>query len=182
MRTNRLIALAALALSLGTAASAQAETVAAAWQQHEVRFYYAGFTSDYTCDGIRGQLKELLRTAGARPDIRVDGGCGGDFNQPQPFHNLKLTFSVPVPAEGGGSPGETFPAEWREVRISPRQPHGVDWGDCELVEQFADQVLPELHPRQVDDAVACVPHQNTPGQPDLRVTLLVPVTAPTGTH
>lgn len=177
MRTNRFVIPLVLVLPLGIAGAARAEAVDAAWQQHEIRFHYAGFTSDYTCDGIRTQLKRLLRTAGARDDIRISGGCGGDFGEPQPFHNLRLTFSVPVPSTDG-LPGETFAAEWREVRINPRRPNGVDWGDCELVEQFAEQVLPALAPQQVEDGTACVPHQNSPGQPDLTMTVLVPVQAP----
>jgi len=174
MNLTRIPARIFFAAALGMPAAASADSIAAAWESHQVEFHYAGFTSDYTCDGIRGQLKLLLRAVGARDDLRIEANCGGFSNEPQPFHRLKLAFSVPVPAPGGGSPGETFPAEWREVRIGRGQPRGMDWGDCELVEQFADQLLPAFNPLQLEDRVHCVPHQRTLGQPDLRMTLLVP--------
>jgi hypothetical protein len=178
MKPNRLPFGFFLAAALAAPAAAAADTVAAIWQAHQVEFRYSGFTSDYTCDGIRGQLKLLLQTAGARADVRIEGACGGFSHEPQPFHRLKLAFSVPVPAPGGGSPGETFPAEWREVRIRHGEPRGLEWGDCELVEQFAQQVLPAFNPEQIENDVHCVPHQRTLGQPNLRMKLLMPVPEP----
>jgi hypothetical protein len=51
----------------------------------------------------------------------------------------------------------------------------LDWGDCELVEQFAKQVLPAFNPQGLEDDVHCVPHRHSPGRPRLRMTLLMPV-------
>lgn len=167
------------ALLAGPAVSA-GEPVAAVWQAHQVEFHYSGFTSHYSCVGIRTQLRLLLRAVGARDDMRIEGSCGEIDNVPPPFHRLKLAFSVPVPAPGGGSPGETFPAERREVRIERGEPRGVEWGDCELVEQFARQVLPVLNPTQLEEDIACVPHRNTPGRPRLHMTLLMPAAPEVG--
>ena len=152
------------------------EPVAAVWQAHQVEFRYSGFTSHYSCEGIRTQMRVLLRAVGAHDDMRIEGSCGEIDHLPPRFHNLKLAFSVPVPAPGGGSPGETFPAEWREVRITRGEPRGVDWGDCELVEQFARQVLPVFNPAQLEEDVACPPRRRSLGRSRLRMMLLMPAT------
>jgi hypothetical protein len=174
MRSDRIAACILVAALLAAPAAAPADTVPAAWEPHQLEFHYSGFTSDYTCDGIRSKLKLLLRAVGARDDVRIEG-CAGFFNEVQPFHRLKLAFSVPVPAPGGGSPGENFAAEWREVRIHRGEPRDVDWGDCELVEQFARQVLPAFNPQELDEDAGCVPHRHSLGRPRLRMTLLMPV-------
>ncbi|MBI2993960.1 MAG: hypothetical protein HYY48_07270 [Gammaproteobacteria bacterium] len=164
---------AAVALVAGTAAFADA--LPGTWQAKQARFHFAGFTSQYTCDGLRSKVKVLLRSLGARDDVTIRGGCGGkSFNEPQQSHNVVIGFSIPVLAEGQGLPGETFPAEWREVRWRANSPSGLDPGDCELVEQLREQVLTLFNPRDMKDESVCVPHQLNTGDPDLRMTILVP--------
>jgi hypothetical protein len=178
IRTSRISAvtlLAAVLVAIPGYSVADDAAVPALWQPHQVRFHYGGFTTKYTCDGIRRGLRVLLRAAGARDDVRIEGGCGGESHRPQPSHNLTVAFAVPVAAAGADIPGETFPATWREVRIAANRPSGLDAGDCELVEEFSRQILPLLDARDVEDRTRCVPGHRSPGSPNLRMTLLLPV-------
>jgi hypothetical protein len=43
--------------------------------------------------------------------------------------------------------------------IADRSPREVALGDCELVEQFRDKVLPLFTTRNVDSRMTCVPNQ-----------------------
>lgn len=165
----------ATAMTLGAGTAARGDTLPATWEAKQAKFHFAGFTSRYTCEGLRSKVKLLLRTLGARDDVKIQGACGGkSFNEPQVSHSVVIGFAIPVPAEGGGSPGETFPAEWREVHLHANSPSNLAWGDCELVEQFREQVLPLFNPRDVKDESVCVPHQLNAGDPDLRMTILAP--------
>jgi hypothetical protein len=65
-----------------------------------------------------------------------------------------LTFSSLQP------PPDTAPGQWRHVVLAPRHPYQLDYGDCELVEQFRDTVLPMFTTRNVTNNVTCVPHQD----------------------
>ena len=169
----------ALAVAAGLMVSAPvfaangAPEIQAQWQPRQIRFHYSGFTTHYSCDGMRYKLRLLLKTMGAR-DIKVDDLCTAPFGQPQLFHNIKLSFSAPVPAEKGAKKG-TFPAQWREVTLAAMSPMDLGWGDCELVEQLRDQILPLFKPRKVVNRTACIPYQASAGQPYLRMSLLMPV-------
>jgi hypothetical protein len=160
------------ALAQSDAPPAEGDAVAAQWEPHQVRFRYAGFTTDYTCDGIRHKVKLLLQALGARKDVKVTGSCG-DVSRPQPFHNLQVAFAIPVAAPEGAAEGETFQARWQEVSLARH--HDIEGGDCELVEQFVQQVLPLLNARDVKNEVRCVPHKANLHQPRLTLTVLMPV-------
>lgn len=157
-----------------------ADNIAAVWEPHEIKFHYGGFTSYYTCDGIRDKLKVLLRALGARHDVKTQSTCLGDRWDPQPFNTVIIGFAVPVPASqaGRGGPGETFPAEWRQVELTAGHPRDLDHGDCELVEQFAEQVLVKLHARDIENRMRCIPHQENLGNIRLKMRVLMAVQIP----
>jgi hypothetical protein len=48
---------------------------------------------------------------------------------------------------------------WRLVAFADRSPREVALGDCELIEQFRDKVLPMFTTRNIDNRMTCVPHQ-----------------------
>jgi hypothetical protein len=45
------------------------------------------------------------------------------------------------------------------VALADRSPREVRLGDCELVEQFRDKVLPMFTTRNVENRMTCVPNQ-----------------------
>jgi len=113
---------------------------------------------------------------GGRADAVLGGNCMAYFEKTPPSHRIKIAFAVPVAAADGTPPEETFRAQWKEVTIEPREPRGIQAGDCELVEQFAKNVLPLFNPREI----IRMPNCNTRGkqfvgEPVLKATVLVPL-------
>ncbi len=151
-----------------------AETVPAKWEAHQVRFNFFGLNSVYTCDGISDAVRRLLIAFGARDDARVEARCMGSSSELEQHHRLLLAFAVPVAEQSDDLREETFPAEWREVRIGRNRPRGLGDTDCELVEQFHEQVLARLRVRNTKKRPRC-PMGSVRQSPNLSLTLLMPL-------
>jgi hypothetical protein len=165
-----------LACTLGAGAQDDGDSVAAVWQAHQVKFRYAGFTTYYTCDGIKGKLRTLLRTLGAKNDVKTTGSCPDRLQRTSPIHRVILAFSLPVVAPEGTASAETFPARWRKVKLKRGHPFSLGAGECELVEEFRDQIIvPLLNPQDLVDRTHCTPRQVNISGPHLEMTVLVPV-------
>jgi len=182
--------LAALSPGIGLAepdsnASSSPSPEPGVWQAHQVELAYLGFTSHYSCDGLESTLRLLLRQLGAREDAKVyTYGCDRGFTTPVRFPRAVLKFSTlqpagtsaptawdsdspapapaaptPVAAPGAGAPA---PANgvWRTVEIEPNRPFPLEDGDCELIEQFRDKVLPLFSTRDQDIKLNCIPYQD----------------------
>jgi hypothetical protein len=133
------------------------------WQKHEYSFVFMGFTSTYSCDGLADKIKLLLIAAGARPDAKSwPGACANGFGRPDKFARANLTFYTLAPgAADTASDGKQVDGVWRPVSFADRSPRDLSTGDCEVVEQFRDKVLPMFATRNVEDHTACVPHQQS---------------------
>ncbi len=122
-----------------------------------------GFTSTYSCDGLADKIKVLLIAAGARPDAKSRAGaCASGFGRPDKFARAYLIFYTLAPASSiapeGGKP---VAAVWKPVSFAYRSPRELGNGDCELIEQFHNNVLPLFTTRNVDNRTTCVPHQES---------------------
>ncbi len=105
----------------------------------------------------------LLIAAGARHDAKSQpGACANGFGRPDKFARASLTFYTLAPG-GPEAPLGTNQVDgvWRPVAIADRSPRDLGTGDCELVEQFRNNVLPMFTTRNVEDHITCVPHQNS---------------------
>jgi hypothetical protein len=168
----------ALALACGTLAAgpavAESAEIPANWQRHEIEFTYMGFTTRYSCDGLRDKMKLLLRHAGARPDFKVSTrACADGPGRVTQFPRVRMVFFTPrVPALGQRELGEPTAARWRPVLFVRRQPRELEVGDCELVEQFRDRVLPSFTTRKVSSDIHCIPHQLSGSSFSLRFEVL----------
>jgi hypothetical protein len=133
------------------------------WQKHEYSFAYMGFTSTYSCDGLADKIRLLLITAGARPDAKSQpGACASGFGRPDKFARAELTFYTLAPSADDASSGsKPVDGIWRPVSLTDRSPRELSTGDCELIEQFRNNVLPMLTTRNVDDHTTCIPYQNS---------------------
>lgn len=130
------------------------------WQKHEYSFQFLGFTSTYSCDGLASKVKVLLIAAGARADAKsTSGGCSSGYGIPDKFARANLTFYTLAPAGNGEDASTLVKGVWRPVAIADRSPREVAPGDCELVEQFNEKVLPMFTTRNVDNRMTCVPNQ-----------------------
>ncbi len=170
---NRGIAIvAALLLSQAAAAAPPASdtsTQHGVWQKHEYTFAYLGFTSTYSCDGLADKLKLLLVAAGARRDAKSrPGACASGYGQPDKFARAYLTFFTLAPTDTPSATGAGVEGTWRAVALADRSPRDLALGDCELVEQFQQLVLPMFTTRNVENHTRCIPHQNSGSLIDLR--------------
>jgi hypothetical protein len=130
-----------------------------AWQKHEYSFQFLGFTTTYSCEGLAGKLRVLLIAAGARADAKsTSGACTRGYGTPDKFARANLTFYTLSPL-GNAENGSPINGVWRSVLIADRSPRELALGDCELVEQFRDKVLPMFTTRNVDNRMTCVPNQ-----------------------
>jgi len=139
------------------------------WQSHKYTFQFLGFTTTYSCDGLADKLKIVLLAAGARADVKsVPGACASGFGRPDKFARADLTFYTLTPADSGASAGAGVQGAWRPVTFAARQPQQLALGDCELMEQFRQQVLPMFSTRNVVSNTTCIPHQESGSNIDLK--------------
>ncbi len=171
------IAVAVSGLGLSGAALAAAEPpVEGTWQKHQDSFTFMGFTSRYSCDGLQSKLTTLLRLTGARPDFKLTSTCASPGGVPDRIATVRMTYHTlapagappPAPAKDAAGkdkvpePPEPGVGAWRSVEITARLPHDIDSGDCELVDQFAKEILPTFTTRDLVSRMSCVPHQSNP--------------------
>lgn len=157
------VPLAAL-LALPALAGAQAG-VKAAWAPREVTFVYQGFTTHYSCDGLRETIRDMLRKLGAR-ELKVRAfGCTRTVGV-EPFPGVRVSMRVLVPAsseEGAKAAGPTVAAHWRDVVLMALNAGVQEQGNCELIEQFKETFLPLFTTRHISYRSNCIPHQLTLG-------------------
>jgi hypothetical protein len=149
--------------------AAEGETQQAAWKSYDLDFPYMGSTTVYSCTGIENRLEQILKQLGARSDVRVTGlSCAGD--RPTKAISTRIKASLPSTSEGEG---EKFPVKATTVTLNARS-DGIGSGDCELLEQFRDRVVPKLGLKAVGDDLRCIPRQAPTVAGTLRVAALIP--------
>ncbi|HVC31299.1 MAG TPA: hypothetical protein VND24_08940, partial [Steroidobacteraceae bacterium] len=125
---------------------------------------YQGFTTHYSCDGLRDTIQEMLSKLGAR-DLKVRSqGCTRGTGV-EPFPGVRVTMQVLVPASSGHgkNTGPAVRAHWQKaVLMAPNAGIG-EQGNCELIEQFKETFLPLFTTRHIDYQSNCIPHQLTLG-------------------
>lgn len=182
----------ALALFLSMTVPAQAEAPAdtappawAVWTPKELRFVYMGFTSHYSCDGLRDKMRSILLQLGARPDLTVrEVPCSGMAGRPSEFPGVTVSMNVPAPFDAAKTSANVtpIPAHWKSVEISTDHDPLREAGDCELIEQVKAHVLPLFNAREIDYHSTCVPNQLQIGGTHLKAQVLIadpqPPTAP----
>jgi hypothetical protein len=122
----------------------------------------------------------------------VPGACAAGFGHPDKFARADLTFYTLAPIGNDAAPGEQpIDGIWRPVTLANRSPRELLIGDCELVEQFRDQVLKKMFAtRDLVSHTTCIPYQESGSVIDLRFDSLVaapqvgaaPPTEPAAAH
>jgi hypothetical protein len=151
--------------------AAREEVVPVVWKTQELRFDYFGFTSKYSCDGLRDKVEGVLLRLGARRDLEVRPfGCSR-MGAPESLPSLQIKISTLIPA-GQGDAKDALEARWETVSLG-----GVGKltsGDCELADQIRTKILPLFTSRNLKSQTDCVPHQLPAGNILLNVDVLVP--------
>jgi hypothetical protein len=165
-----------------SAVRAQGDPVSAqpgSWQERDVQFNYMGFTATYSCDGLADKLQLLLRLSGARPKAQVVPLCALGYGVPDKLAQAQLKFATlkPAPADSGGADANVD-GVWRHVEFSPHHPFELQLGDCELVEQFRDRLLPLFATRNLQNQITCVPYQEAGSNFSLSFDVFAPAPVP----
>jgi hypothetical protein len=165
-RTAAAAAAASLLAAVPSLAAAE-DGVAAVWVPKHVQFIYQGFTTRYSCDGLRDQIRDMLAKLGAQ-DLQVrEYGCVR-LTGPTPFPGVNVHMRVLVPAPSAeasknNGAGPKVQASWKKVVLMPGNADFQQQGNCELIEQFKETFLPLFTTRKVDYGSNCVPYQLTLG-------------------
>jgi hypothetical protein len=181
---NIALALASAALAYGSTAGAAAADAAtevadaqpATWTAKELTFTYQGFTTRYSCDGLRGKVRSALLILGARrKDLTVnESGCSRPDGGPEPFPGVRIKMQVLTPVAAAATPdAKTVAAHWKAVDLRLDRDALSESGDCELLEQIKQSILPLFTTRNIKYSSTCVPHQLSPGGTILRADVLV---------
>ena len=147
--------------------------VAAVWKEQHLSFFYMGRTSRYSCDGLRDKVRAMLLDLGARRDLEVTAiGCESSaarvrLERLSPSLNIVVsTPALPDAAAKPLHPGDLAAVDARfetfTITNDPFRNMGV--ADCELVEEFARQILPKLVTRDLKQDITCVPFQQSGGR------------------
>lgn len=171
-----------LLAALPTLAAAQ-DSVAAVWVPKHVQFIYQGFTSYYSCDGLRDQIRSMLEKLGAK-DLKVQQYSCVNPSGPSLFPGVRVNMRVLVPASSAEAAkeknaGSPVQAQWKDVVLMPTNAPVNEQGNCELIEQFKETFLPLFTTRNVKYESTCIPHQVTLGT-HLSAEVLMPSAAPAG--
>jgi hypothetical protein len=146
------------------------------WTPKEVHYVYQGFTTKYSCDGLRDKIRSVLLRLGARKkDLEVrEDACSSSFGRPDPFPGVRVKMNVLQPSTTGDDKQTPVPAHWKPVDLTMDDfPHESTSGNCELLEQINRTFVPLFTTRNVQFQSNCVPHQATIGS-SLKLEVLAP--------
>lgn len=176
------------------------EQVSAVWKHQQMSFEYRGYSTMYSCRSLEDKLQIILRTVGAREDVRLQsyvcdeqlGIARFQISMQSPViasdenirelttHDSKDELAARV--NGAQLPGaadlERFPAVWKQVSFARDRQMRLERGDCELVEQLRRQILPRMSVQIVKDNIRCSSAFGNVGSPRLIVSALVPAEDP----
>jgi hypothetical protein len=176
--------------------------VDAVWVEHELAFTYQGFTTHYSCNGISGKVRRVLREIGVRPGLTVRASaCMNPNNGPELMPRVSIKAALPqaatpellgqldadraqnervARAQGkAAEPGaavEVFPAHWQRIVFKPSYDSAVRDGDCELMEHLVKHVFGPMGIRVAEGTrLDCVPKQTPLYSVRLELDVLQPL-------
>jgi hypothetical protein len=138
--------------------------IPAVWKEQHLSFFYMGRTSRYTCDGLRDKVRAMLLDLGARRDLRITAlGCEDTAAR------VNIVFSAPALPDASTKPPHpgdlgAVDARFETFTITSDAFRNMGIADCELVEEFAHQILPKFVTRDLKQDITCVPFQQSGGR------------------
>lgn len=165
--------------------------VPARWVTRKFSLTFMGFTAHYSCDGLRDNVRDILLQLGARKEdlklreigcVRLEGpspmpGVDGTFSVLVPVDQIKPTdvLAAALPKTTGTAGAEPLPAQWRSVDLIRALRYGSDLtGNCELLEQVKQDILPLMSGRNLEYRALCVPYTATVGGVTFKLDVLKP--------
>jgi hypothetical protein len=145
-------ALVLISAAWASPSQASAASEPAVWVPKVLTFTYRGFTTRYTCDGLRTKIRAWLLELGARPDLEVrTWGCTQPV-APDVFPGVTVQMSVLQPA---ASAAQAMTAHWKRVDLLANRNPLDAAADCELISQIKLNVLPLFTARNIDYQATC---------------------------
>jgi hypothetical protein len=173
------------------------QVVEAVWKAQTLHFVYQGYATLYSCGALRAKLQQILEGLGARDTLKISmwgcsdlGGSGRiqiDMESPVEAtpENIRalttydsqdvLIARVREERLAAAEDVQRFPATWKTISFTRNRAMKLGPADCELVEQLRRSVLPAMSIRIDYERLHCSVAFGNVGQPQLRVTALVPV-------
>ena len=119
---NAALSLAALAGAATFAAPVAKAAEPAAWKDHDLVLDYFGFTTRYSCDGLRDRVRTVLLQLGARPDLSIStSGCLHPGGGVELFPSVHVHFASlqPTVAPASGAQVVAGPASGAQAAVAP---------------------------------------------------------------
>jgi len=134
-----------LFLALSMEAAGAATGAATDWVTHSATVRFSDLPRRYSCDDLQSRVRDVLLALGARPDMSIQASecaIGPEGYSPK----LSIQFSTVA--------ASSKPLD-RTVRLAPGQ---GSWGvgDCELMRQLKDKLLPQLGVQIVAFSLSCL--------------------------
>ena len=173
---------------------ASSETIDAVWKVQSVNFNYGGMSTSYSCGSLRKRVRAILMRMGAHESIEVKTVSCYDLSE---FAQVQITMATPVEATaenvqaltqydskdeliarvrgealGSAADVQRFPASWERIALSQDRKLRLAPGDCELVEQLRQQVLPLMSVQVVENRLRCSRAFGNYTRPQLTVAAL----------
>ncbi len=112
-------------------------SVPSAWQHHHEKFFFHGYSTQFNCDALEGEVRRILLFVGARATASVHADCPRGHYVPDENAWVTVDFDTLVPAApGAGDAGPTVPGRWVHKTLEPRHPIFMQEGDCFLIEDM----------------------------------------------
>jgi hypothetical protein len=151
--------IAALAV-LSSPVMADSAATPAQWQEHRDSIDYFGLTSRFSCTGIESQIKQVLKTLGARKDMTVDASsCNA--NGLSIGHSLTVSVHMYSLAPADSNTAAPVMASWSPVEIKPNHPSFMGDGDCELIDHMHEFIAKNFSAQNLNYRASCTPHEIT---------------------
>ena len=171
---NIVLVLASVALTYGwigdrdsaAAATDVADAQAAAWTPKELSFTYQGFTTHYSCDGRARKCAARVSPWGhaERTSPCTSRAARVRMADPSRFRACAIKMQVLTPVAAAATPdAKTVAAHWKTVDLRLDRDPLSESGDCELLEQIKQSILPLFTTRNIKYSSTCVPHQLSAG-------------------
>lgn len=167
----------AMPVPVGAESGTAGQPQAGLWTPKKVHFVFQGFTTRYSCEGLRDKVRKALLDLGARNDLQVtEGACSRPGGGPEPFPSVDVKMSVLEPVKGGSEKARanTVPAHWQTIDLRTDTDPLWQAEDCELLEQIKHTFVPLFATRAVQYHSDCVAHQVALGGTWLRAQVLMP--------
>lgn len=167
-------ALAIPALATTTTSINNAQAV---WQDKDVKFWYSGYSTYYDCNALENKLEALLLEFGAQQGAKVRAnGAGCATSQVSRVISVQANFSVPVAVDANKVTNNTeqavFPVSIQEVHVKANKPRVIDRGDCEVIDTFVRELLPNFEHRVVKAGGNCIKGQSNFHQVKIKASVL----------